>query len=157
MMTPEDFNNVSEERSAWYQKELEAVSGDAEGTARIIRDLGGAAVHCYADASNFDDAGRLIQTAIDNFGRIDILANIAGAFGICPVEELTEEIWDRVTNVKPKGYFNTIRHALPHMIKQKWGRIINATSRAFNGDLIKNRVLCRIRRRVRDCHRRFAI
>jgi len=142
MMTSQHFKRMDAERSEWYQKEMEEIKGDAEGTAAIIKSMGGEAVPCYADASDFQAAARLIQTAIDNFGRIDILANIAGAFGICPVEEMTEELWDKVTRVKPKGYFNTIRHALPHMIKQKWGRIINTTSRAFNGDLIKHAEYC---------------
>lgn len=142
MMTPEHFANMGKERSAWYEQEMAGISGDAEGTAKIIKEMGGEAVPCYADASDFQAAGILIQTAIDSYGRIDILANIAGAFGICPVEELTEELWDKVTSVKPKGYFNTIRHALPHMIQQKRGRIINTTSRAFNGDLIKHAEYC---------------
>ncbi len=59
----------------------------------------------FGDISDFKVAGQLIEAAMDNFGRIDILANIAGAFGIYPLEELTEEIWDRVTGVKPKGIF----------------------------------------------------
>ncbi len=85
---------------------------------------------------------RLIQTAIDSFGRIDILVNVAGAFGFSPIEKMSEELWDKVTLVKPKGYFNTMRHAVPHMIKQKWGRIINCTSRAFLGDVIKHTEYC---------------
>jgi 3-oxoacyl-[acyl-carrier protein] reductase len=55
---------------------------------------------------------------------------------------MTEELWDKVTLVKPKGYFNTIRHAAPYMIKQKSGRILNATSRAFLGDTIKHAEYC---------------
>jgi len=67
---------------------------------------------------------------------------VAGSFGFSPVEKMTEELWDRVTTVKIKGYFNCIRHALPHMINQKWGRIINCTSKAFNGDIIKHAGYC---------------
>jgi 3-oxoacyl-[acyl-carrier protein] reductase len=55
---------------------------------------------------------------------------------------MSEDLWDKVTTVKPKGYFNTIRHAAPYMIKQKWGRIINATSKAWNGDIIKHAEYC---------------
>ena len=112
------------------------------GSLQQIRDLGGEAAAFFGDVSDFKVAGQLIETALDNFGNIDILANIAGAFGICPVEETTEELWDRVTGIKPKGYFNTIRHALPHMIKQKSGRIINTVSRAFSGDVIKHAEYC---------------
>jgi 3-oxoacyl-[acyl-carrier protein] reductase len=68
--------------------------------------------------------------------------NVAGNFWLGPVWEMTEEGWDRVTLTKPKGYFNAIRHALPHMMKQKWGRIINCTSRAFIGDTLKHASYC---------------
>lgn len=133
---------VGKDHSDWLEKEMDSIKGDAETTAQQIRDMGGEAVSFFGDISDFKTAGRLIETALDNFGRIDILANIAGAFGICPLEELTEELWDRVNGVKPKGYFNTIRHVVPHMIKQKSGRIINTVSRAFSGDVIKHAEYC---------------
>ena len=76
------------------------------------------------------------------YGRIDILVNVAGGFGFSPFEEMTPELFDRVTSVKPKGYFNTMRHAVPHMIKQGGGRIINTTSRAFMGDVFKHVEYC---------------
>lgn len=142
MITDETLGAMDKDRGDWYEKEMAAISGDAEGTAALIKSQGGEAVPFYGDVSDFKVAGEFVQTAIDSFGKIDIVANIGGAFGICPAEELTEEIWDRVTGVKPKGYFNVIRHALPHMIKQKWGRIINTTSRAFNGDVIKHAEYC---------------
>jgi 3-oxoacyl-[acyl-carrier protein] reductase len=78
----------------------------------------------------------MIQTTVDNFGKIDILVNVAGTFKLGPIWEMTEEAWDRVTLTKPKGYFNTIRHAIPHMMKQKWGRILNCTSRALSEILL---------------------
>jgi 3-oxoacyl-[acyl-carrier protein] reductase len=96
----------------------------------------------FGDISDFKVAEKLIKTATDSFGRIDILVNVAGAFGFSPIEKMNEELFDRVTKVKPKGYFNTIRHAAPYMIKQKWGRILNCTSRAFLGDLIKHAEYC---------------
>ena len=133
---------VGKDQSQWLDKEMDAMKGDAETTARQIRDMGGEAAAFFGDVSDFKVAGQLIEAALDTFGKIDILANIAGAFGICPIEELTEELWDSVTGVKPKGYFNTIRHAIPYMIKQKNGRIINAVSRAFNGDVIKHAEYC---------------
>jgi 3-oxoacyl-[acyl-carrier protein] reductase len=84
----------------------------------------------------------MIKTVVDTFGKIDILVNVAGTFGFGSIWEITEETWDRVTLTKPKGYFNTIRHAVPHMMKQKWGRILNCTSRAFLGDVLKHAEYC---------------
>lgn len=133
---------LDQEKKEWVKKQAEASKGDAETTAKTIRELGGDAVPFFGDISNFEVAGKMIQAAVDNFGTIDILVNVAGTFGFSAIWELTEETWDYVNNTKPKGYFNTIRHAVPHMIKQKWGRIINCTSRAFLGDVLKHAEYC---------------
>jgi 3-oxoacyl-[acyl-carrier protein] reductase len=141
-LTDEQEKAMTKEKQEKFEKDLKDASGDAETTAKAIRDAGGEAVAFFGDITDFSVAGKLIQAAIDKFGRIDILANVAGAFGFSPIERMTEELFDRVTRVKPKGYFNTIRHAVPHMIKQKWGRIINCTSRAWLGDVIKHAEYC---------------
>ena len=135
-------DGMDAEKKAWLEKQSEAHTGDAETTAKTIRDMGMDAVAFFGDISDFDVAKQLIDTAVDRFGGIDILVNVAGTFGFSPVWEITEETWDRVNNTKPKGYFNTIRHAVPFMAKKKWGRIINATSRAFLGDVLKHAEYC---------------
>jgi len=142
ILTDAQLKKLDKKKREWFEKETKAISGDAETTARTIKEMGGEAVPFFGDISRFDVAGRLIQTAIDSFGRMDILVNVAGAFGFSPVEKMPEELWDKVTLVKPKGYFNCMRHAVPHMIKQRWGRIINCTSRAFLGDVIKHTEYC---------------
>jgi 3-oxoacyl-[acyl-carrier protein] reductase len=141
-ITDKQENAIDKAKREKFKKNIKDASGDAETTAKTIRDAGGEAIAFFGDISDFNVAGKLIQTAIDNFGKIDILANIAGAFGFSHIEEMTEDLFDRVTRVKPKGYFNTIRHAVPHMIKQKWGRIINCTSRAWLGDVIMHAEYC---------------
>lgn len=112
-------------------KEAEEASGDAETTAQTIRDFGGKAEAFFGDVSDFETARDLIQTAVDTFGRIDILVNVVGTFAFSPIWEMSEETWDRVCDVKPKAHFNCIRHALPFMMEQSFGRIINCTSGAF--------------------------
>ena len=136
------LNSLDQEKRDWYQKQSELTTGDAETTAQAIKELGGEAIPFFGDISNFEVAGEMIQTAVDNFGKINILANVAGTFGFSPIWEMTEELWDRTTHTKPKGYFNSIRHAVPHMMKQKWGRILNCTSRAFLGDVLKHSQYC---------------
>jgi len=79
-----------------------------------------------------------VQKAVDTFGKVDILVNVAGTFRFSAIWEMTAETWDYVNNVKPKGYFNCIRHACPLMMKQKWGRIINCTSQSWAGDVLKH-------------------
>jgi 3-oxoacyl-[acyl-carrier protein] reductase len=125
--------NLSAERKEWLRKEAEQARGDAETTAKAIRDAGGEAAAFFGDVSDFEVARRLIQTAVDRYGRLDILVNVAGTFAFSPVWEMSEETWDKVCAVKPKAYFNCIRHALPFMMKQHFGRIINCTSGAFKG------------------------
>jgi 3-oxoacyl-[acyl-carrier protein] reductase len=109
------------------------LNGDAESTAKAIKDMGGEAVPFYGDVGDFKVAGQLIHTAIDKFGSIDILVNNAGTFRYGNIWDMSEETWDAVTGNKPKSYFNTMRHASPFMMKQKWGRIINCSSPSFMG------------------------
>jgi 3-oxoacyl-[acyl-carrier protein] reductase len=142
ILTDAQLKKLDNNKREWFEKGTAAISGDAETTARTIKEMGGEAVAFFGDITDFKVAEKLIQTAVDSFGKIDILVNVAGAFGFSPIEKMTEELWDKVTTVKPKGYFNTIRHAAPYMIKQKWGRIINCTSKAFLGDVIKHAEYC---------------
>jgi 3-oxoacyl-[acyl-carrier protein] reductase len=136
------LGGMESERRQWLEKQAEEANGDAEATAHAIKAFGGEATPFFGDISDFNAAAGLIRTAVDAYGRVDILVNVAGTFGFNNVWEITEETWDRVTNTKPKGYFNVIRFAVPHMIKQKWGRIINCTSRAYLGDVLKHAEYC---------------
>ncbi len=133
-LSEKQLKKLSPERMAWLRKLKQETTGDAETTAAQIRAIGGEAIACFADISNFKAAAGLIQKAVDNYGKIDILVNVAGTFGFGKIWEMSEELWDHVVNVKPKGYFNTIRHAAPYMMKQKWGRIMNCTSLSWAGD-----------------------
>jgi 3-oxoacyl-[acyl-carrier protein] reductase len=136
------LNLMNPKQKEKLRKQSQEATGDAETTAEAIRKKGGEAVPFFGDISDFKLAKKLIETAVDSFGRIDILVNVAGTFGFSPIWEISEELWDKVTLTKPKGYFNCIRHAVPFMMKQKWGRIINCTSRAFMGDVLKHAEYC---------------
>ncbi len=138
-----DFEKLSDERKEWFKKVHDECTGDAETTAATIREMGYEATPCFADISSFEDAKRLVDFTVETYGRIDIVINVAGGFGFSPFVEITEELWDRVTSIKPKGYFNVMRHAVPYMIEQgDGGRIINTTSRAFMGDIFKHVEYC---------------
>ncbi len=131
IMSDELVKNLSAEQRASLAKEAEAAAGDAETTAKTIRDFGGTAEPFFGDVSDFNTARDLIEMTVDRFGRIDILVNVVGTFAFSPIWEMAEETWDRVCDVKPKAHFNCIRHALPHMMERRHGRIINCTSGAF--------------------------
>jgi len=107
--------------------------GDAETTAQEIRDKGGQAVPFFGNVSEFDQAEKIVQTAVDNFGRMDILVNNAGADAPHMAWNMAEEEWDRCLDSFLKGSFNCIRYGVGLMRKQKWGRIINTTSTAYLG------------------------
>lgn len=124
----EDSHFTSEERA-----NLAALGTDAESTAREIASEGGEATPFYGDVSDYDAAGRLVQTAIDTYGRIDILVNNAAGLGFGMLAETTEEDWRLQTTAKLTGAFNCMSHALPHMMEQRHGRILNCASDAWVG------------------------
>jgi NAD(P)-dependent dehydrogenase (short-subunit alcohol dehydrogenase family) len=100
----------------------------ADEVVQEITNLGGKAVANYDSVADFQAAGRMIQSALDNFGRLDILVNNAGVFRDVLFHEMTEDDWDSVIAVHLKGTFNTCRHAVPVMMAQRYGRIINTAS-----------------------------
>lgn len=91
------------------------------------------AIAQYGDVSKFEDAEAAVKACVDNFGKIDILCNIAGIDKPKMIWNMSEEEWDQVVGVHLKGTFNFIRHAAPLMREQRWGRIINCVSEAFIG------------------------
>ena len=114
------------------------VSLDGQGTdenpaAQTVKDieaLGVRAVASYESVTDYEAAGRLIQTAVDEFGRIDILVNNAGIVRDRSLLKMTPEDFDAVVKVHMYGTFNTAQHAAGHMKQAGYGRIINVTSQA---------------------------
>lgn len=80
------------------------------------------------NVSDATEVRRLMDLAIERFGRLDILVNNAGLQHIAPVVDFPEERWDYLVGVMLKGTFLCCKYALPHMIRQKWGRIVNVAS-----------------------------
>jgi len=107
--------------------------GDAETMAKQITEMGGQAIAFFGSISDFEIAGKMVQTAVDTFGRLDILVNNAGADVPHMVWNMTEEEWDICVDSFMKGSFNCTRFACGVMRGQKWGRIINTTSTAWLG------------------------
>ncbi len=93
-----------------------------------IREMGRQALAVKCDISSFDEARKVVEAAVSEFGHIDILVNNAGMNwdGVC--WKMSEEQWDRVIEVNLKGYFNFVRHVAPLLKDQKYGKIINITS-----------------------------
>ena len=109
------------------------VLGDLEGSegGKIAAELaaGGTPAEFVAtDLSKREQVRRLVDRAAERFGRIDILVNNAGLQHVAPVVEFPEDRWDLLIGVMLTGTFLCCKYALPQMIRQKWGRIINISS-----------------------------
>ena len=100
----------------------------ADETVAAIRAAGGEAVPNYESVADFQGARRIVATALDAFGRLDVLVNNAAIFRDILFHEMTEEDWDTMIDVDLKGTFNTCRHAVPIMMQQRSGRIVNTAS-----------------------------
>ena len=81
-----------------------------------------------ADVSHPDTADRVVQTALDNFGRVDILVNNAGVSMAKPFEEVSDADWEYDFDLKVWGAIRLIRRSIPEMRKVGGGRIINVTN-----------------------------
>lgn len=98
-----------------------------------IRAAGGEAAAFHESVSTFAGGRRIVEAAMDAFGRLDILVNNAGFARPASITEMTEEEWDDVIAVHLKGHFATVRHASPIMKAQGSGVIINTASESGLG------------------------
>ncbi|MEH0544008.1 3-oxoacyl-ACP reductase [Streptomyces sp. B21-105] len=116
----------------------EASAGPAQEVAAEIRAAGGAALAHTGDVSDFRQARELVETAIAEFGTLDVVVNNAGILRDRMVFSMAEEEWDSVIRVHLKGHFNTTRFAAAHWRERSkaagapvYGRIVNTSSEAF--------------------------
>ena len=105
-------------------------AGPADDTVATIRDAGGDAVANYNSVADYDAAEGIIQQALDEYGRLDILVNVAGNLRDRMVFNMTEAEWDAVVAVHMKGTFNTTKYASIYWRANREGhyRLINFTS-----------------------------
>ncbi len=114
----------------------DGVGSDAAPAQQVVNEIkaaGGEAVASLDSVAEAQTAERIIQTAVDHFGRIDILVNNAGILRDRMVFNMSDEEWDIVLKVHLYGHFYCARAACRHMRAQKWGRIINTSSTAGLG------------------------
>jgi len=110
--------------------------GPADEVVKEIKELGEEALPNYDSVVDFQAAKRIIDMAIENFGKLDILVNNAGILRDRMIFNMSEEEWDAVINVHLKGTFNCTRHACAYWREQHKvgkpvaGRIINTVSDA---------------------------
>jgi NADP-dependent 3-hydroxy acid dehydrogenase YdfG len=89
---------------------------------------GGKAIAVPTDVTHYDQVKRLVDTAVQAYGRIDVMINNAGLMPQSPLERLKIDDWNRMIDVNIKGVLYGIAAALPYMKQQKAGHIINVSS-----------------------------
>ena len=90
-----------------------------------FKSLGAKALFVKTDVTNFEDCSNMVNKAIEEYGRIDVLVNNAGITKDSLLIRMKEEDFDKVININLKGTFNVTKNVVPFMIKQKEGKIIN--------------------------------
>jgi len=106
--------------------------------AGAVRSAGGQTVSCRADVTTADAPERIVKTALDAFGGIDVLVNAAGVIASGTLEATTDEVWDSMMAVNMRAPFRLMRAAAPHLTARK-GAVVNVSSvnglRSFPGVL----------------------
>lgn len=102
----------------------------AQSAADEIRAGGGEALGLKVDVAKVADLKKMVAQALAEFGGADILVNNAGILHTTALEEITEAEWDNMMAVNLKSAFFASQQVLPHMIRKRWGRIINLSSMA---------------------------
>ncbi|MFE1956101.1 MULTISPECIES: 3-oxoacyl-ACP reductase [Streptomyces] len=115
-----------------------ADTSPAEQVAQEIRAAGGDATPHTGDVADHQQAGELVQLAVDTYGQLDILVNNAGILRDRMIFSMSEDEWDSVIRVHLKGHYNTTHFAARHWRERSkttgapvYGRIVNTSSEAF--------------------------
>ena len=115
-------------------------SDKIENLAKGIVEGGGKALTITTDVKKRDQVKKLVDSAVEKFGRVDVILNNAGIMPLSPMDRLNVDEWDQMVDVNIKGVLNGIAAVLPHMKNQKSGHIINTSSVAghkiFNGSAV---------------------
>jgi NADP-dependent 3-hydroxy acid dehydrogenase YdfG len=99
-----------------------------QSLADELTSSGGKALAIPTDVTHYEQVKRLVDAAVQEYGRIDVMINNAGLMPQSPLERLKIDDWNRVIDVNIKGVLYGIAAALPHMKQQKAGQIINVSS-----------------------------
>lgn len=99
-----------------------------QATVNALEAVGRKAFFHRTDVARAPEAKRVVEAALDRFGRLDVLVNNAGVQHVAPIQDFPEEKWDLVVGVMLTGAFLLSKYAFPLMIRQRSGRIINIAS-----------------------------
>lgn len=94
----------------------------------LNRQYGREFIGLQVDATNQDQVEKMVQMTVDQYGRVDILVNNAGINKLEPAWEMSDETWDFVMRTNVYSTFYATRAVLPHMVKQKSGKVVSLAS-----------------------------
>ncbi len=94
----------------------------------IVAETGRKGISVVTDVSNRDDVKTLARTAIERMGRVDILINNAGMNAPQAIDQITDDVWDRVLEVNLTSVMALTRELVPGMKERRWGRVIHISS-----------------------------
>lgn len=94
----------------------------------ILAGTGRRGAYVVADMANREDVRRLARTAVERMGRVDILVNNAGTNAPQPIDQIADDVWDRVMEVNLTSVMALTRELVPGMKERKWGRVIHVSS-----------------------------
>jgi 3-oxoacyl-[acyl-carrier protein] reductase len=97
----------------------------ANAVVDTVRKSGSEAIAVRADIGEVDDVAAMVDTAVKKFGTIDVLVNNAGMLNSARLADMSVETWDSMIKVHLRGMFLCTRFVIPHMLKQKRGKVIN--------------------------------
>lgn len=128
-------SGIGEEMSRLFSAEgasvvvVDIIQERVERTVSSIRAKNGTVYGMTLDLSNRDDIEKMVKDAIKIFGHVDILANNAGIMdGLLSIEETDESLWDRVMDINLRAPYLATKFALPHMLNNGGGTILNTAS-----------------------------
>lgn len=101
---------------------------EANAAVEKAKSMGVKGIAVQADVSSFEDAQKMVDAAVKEFGSLDILVNNAGVNWDGVIWKMSEEQWDKVISIDLKGCFNYMRAVSPIFREQKHGKIVNITS-----------------------------
>ena len=106
----------------------DVVDSAGNDTVEQIRAAGGDGIYVHTDVTSATEIQSMVKAAIDNYGRLDVLFNNAGIAMRLAVADLPEEDWDRCIDINLKGAYLGSKYAIPAMIANGGGSIINTAS-----------------------------
>jgi citronellol/citronellal dehydrogenase len=119
--------------AAKSEQSTQRLPGNIHETAAAIRAAGGRALAIATDVRDEAALQHMIERTVAEFGRLDILVNNAGAIWTRSILETPPKRFDLVMSVNVRAAYIACHYALPHMVKQRWGHILNMCPR-LSGD-----------------------